>query len=308
MIDELERVRRECEALPGPGPATVAAARSALRAEIEASIAVAGGRSRRHRRRVWLLAVAGCAVLLIGVVALVFPAKRDPVGVEIAAAAYAALNPTGGEIVHVVSRSVSTTRIKLTGKATFSASVEEVWSSSSTPYRVRERHWNGTRRSGPYLSETETTACGQLGYLPASNTFELSPDTYMPLVDPAAGYRNAYRHGRVHYRGKTSFHGIPAFKLLVTQYGANNTLIVRRDNYYPLKTVTRRDIAKSVSTVVTTYSAFEYITRNHGNEHLLHVAAHPGAFFLRLAAPMPGGKACRGFGDSHSLTAGGRTP
>lgn len=241
-------------------------------------------------------------MLVTGLAVLVVPNERGSVGVEVAAASSAALNPPDGRIVHAVSRSISTRRSMKTGKLAVSTSVDESWGSNGT---VRDRHWDGPHRTTAYQSESETAHCGTLFYTPSSNMFELVSATDARVTAPGAFHGPVY--GRdMHYLGKTSFHGIPAFKLAATAYSyygyaADFTLIVRRDNYYPLRIVMRR----LNWTVVTTYLTYGYIDRNARSEHLLHLAAHPGAFFLRYPGRTPGGKACKGFGDAQSLTGRG---
>jgi hypothetical protein len=299
LIDELELIRRECEAVPGPDPATVVAARSALRTAIDASLVVVVTRPRRRVRPMWLVAVASVAVLVTCLAVLVVPDRRSPIGVQVAAAAYAVLNPTDGRIVHAVSHSVSTIRNSKTGKVAVSTSVDESWSSSGAPSAVHDRHWSRTHRSSAYQWESETTHCGTLSYSSASNMFALGGTTDPRLAAPGAFYRPVNSR-YMHYLGKTSFHGIPAFKLAATGYGYGGdfTLIVRRDNYYPLRIVMRR----GNWTVVTTYLTYGYVARNPRSEHLLHLATHPGAFFLRYPGNWSGHTACQWFGNVQSLT------
>jgi len=79
-------------------------------------------------------------------------------------------------------------------------------------------------------------------------------------------------------------------------------MIVRRDNGYPLKTVTRRETAQFSSTYVATYSTFEHLPRTKRNERLLQLPPHPGAFYVRLPAGAATAQGCKGFGGFESLT------
>ena len=300
-MNELEVIRRECEALPDPDEATIAAARAALHREIESFSNVSRSRPRGRRVRRSLAAAASLAVLITAVLVLVIPAKQSPIGVRIAAAAADALSPSNGDIVHATSRTVSVYRSKTGGKTTTSTSIDEWWAASGPRHARRDRYVYGHVKD---VVTILTTSCGQISFDQAANLFSVSPSAEPAQIfqnDPAATYRGASRNGRVHYRGKTTFRGIPAFRLSVTQYGAVDTMIVRRDNDYPLKTVSRRETAQFVSTSVTTYSTFEHIRRGPSTEHLLKLPQHAGAFFVLLLPTPPTPASCKRFGSRQSL-------
>jgi hypothetical protein len=309
-VNELEVIRRECEALRDPDEATIAAARAALHREIESWTDGEQPRPRGRRLRRPLAAAASLAVLITAVLVLVIPAKQNPIGVKIAAAAADALNPSNGDIVHAASRTVSVTRSKTGGKTTTSTTIDEWWAAGGPPYARRDRYaYAYANAKGAFT--ILTTPCGQISYDQAANLFSVSPRAEPVQTvqdDPAAAYRDAYRHGRVHYRGKTTFRGIPAFTLSVTQYGAVDTLIVRRDNDYPLKTVSRRETARSVSTYVTTYSTFEHIRHSPSSERLLQLPQRAGAFFVLLPPTAPTAGSCKRFGNRQSLIRRSATP
>ena len=239
---------------------------------------------------------------------LVIPAKQSPIGVKIAAAAADALSPSNGDIVHAASRTVSIFRSKTSGKTTTSTTIDEWWAASGPPYARLDRYAYANAKGALTIL---TTSCGQISYDQAANLFSVSPRAEPVQIvqsDAAAAYRDAYRHGRVHYRGKTTFRGIPAFRLSVTQYGAVDTMIVRRENDYPLKTVSRRETAQFVSTYVTTYSTFEHIRRSPRSERLLQVPQHAGAFFVLLPPTAPTAGSCKRFGSRQSLIGRSGTP
>jgi len=303
-MNELEVIRRECDALPGPDDATIAVARAALRAEIEAWSKLEHQprpRPRSRRVRSSLAAAASLAGLIVFSV-LVITNKQSPIGVNIAAAAEDALSPSNGDIVHATSRTVLVYRSKVGGKTTTSTSSDEEWVAGGSPNARVDRY---AYPDGKGAQTVLTTLCGQVAYDSVVNLFTVSPDAVPVQVlqsDPGATYRDAYRHGRVHDRGRMTFHGIPAVRLVVTQYGAVSTMIVRRNNGYPLKTVMRRETARTVATYVTTYSTFEHLRRTPSSERLLQLAPHPGAFFVRLPAANPTDRKCRNFGSLRSLT------
>lgn len=307
-MNELDVIRRECDALPGPDEATVAAARAALLREIESWPVIEPRRPDRRRMRRSLAVAASLAILITAVLVLVIPARQSPIGVRIAAAADEALSPSNGDIVHATSRSVSVLRSLVTGKTITSTYSDEWWTTGEPPYARVDRY---TSADG-YMDDTIlTTPCGQISYARGANLFSVSPGaeaTRTFVSSPAAAYRDAYRHGHVHYRGKTTFRGIPAFRLDVTQYGLVSTLIVRRDNGYPLKTVSRRPSRRSVSTYITTFSTFEHIPRTSESERVLQLPPQPGAFFVRMPGTSPTGESCEHFGSLQSLTGRGKNP
>ena len=300
-MSELEVILREIDALPGPDEGAITAARAALRREIEV-------RPRPHRRRLLAgLGVAGFAAVAAGTLVLVFLSTRSPLGVRVAAAADTAFNGTNGEIVHATSRTRSVFRSKVGGKTITSQISDESWVSAGPPYaRVDRYQYPGPTQALTVLN----TSCGQISYDAARNLFAVSAGTEPASLfasDPAAGYRDAYRHGDVHFRGKVTFRGIPAYLLDVTQHGAVDRLIVRRDDYYPLETVSRREAARSIATYVTTYSTFEHLPRSASTAHLLRLTARPSAFYVRLTPAATRGS-CTRFGSLQSLTGRNGSP
>jgi hypothetical protein len=306
-LTELEFVREACAAVPEPDEKTVAAARAALRREIDEF--VAGRAPAQRRRRPRILAGLGLAVVVAGLVALAVASRQSPLAARAAAAADEALSPSNGDIVHAVSRTTAT--LSAPSGTTTTTIREETWSSNGPPAASVDRY-GYLRGFGPAeIVTTLTTPCGQISYESRANLFIVSPYPTPPQValasDPLTVFRDARRHGNVHFEGATTFEGIAAFKLVVTQYGALTTYIVRRDNGYPLETRARRVTARSTSTYVTTYSLFEHIRRTPGSEHLLRIAPHPGAFYIRLGPPTRT-RACERFGNLASLTQGGTRP
>jgi hypothetical protein len=301
-VIELELVRDVCAGVPEPDEETIEAARASLRREIDEFVARRARRQRRLRPR--LLAGLGLAVVVAGLVALVVSSRQSPLGARAAAAADEALLPSNGDIVHFVSRTTTTT--KGPGGTTRTTSTDERWASAGPPAASVERH--GAGRAG--VATILTTPCGQISYEPHANLFTVSPYPIPAQVvrnNPITVFRDARRHGNVHFAGTTTFKGIAAFKLVVTQYGSVTTYIVRSDNGYPLETRDRRVTAHLTSTYVTTYSLFEHIHRTPSSERLLQVTPHPGAFYIRLGRPTRT-NACERFGNLSSLTRGGHGP
>jgi hypothetical protein len=305
-VTELELVRAACAAIPEPDEETIAAARADLRREIDDFLIHRAPRRRRLRPR--LLAGLSLAVAVVGVVALAVSSRQSPLAARAAAATAEALSPSNGDIVHAVSRTTAT--LKGPSGTTRTTITDERWSSSGPPPasvdRIGYRYGFGRAE----IVTTLTTPCGQISYQSRTNLFTVSPYPIPPQVvpsNPLTVFRDARRHGNVHFEGATTFEGVAAFKLVVTQYGAMTTYIVRRDNGYPLETRDRRVTAHSTSTYVTTYSLFEHIHRTPRSERLLRVTPHPGAFYIRLGQPTRT-KACDRFGNLSSLTQGGRRP
>ncbi len=296
-MNELELIRDACATVREPHDDAIAAAREALRREIrefEAQSAPA------RRGRPWrALAVgAGIAVALGGFLTLVVSSRQSPLGVRVAAAADEALSPTNGDIVHEVTR--TTVTFHAGGRTTSSTSAVETWLASRSPLARLDQY--GT---GPLDSETIlTTSCGQISYDPGANLFTVSTYSVAAQIlrsTPVSLFHDARRHGHVHFSGATTFHGIPAFKLIVTQYGSETTYIVRRVNGYPLEIVERRVTASDTQTSVTTYAVFEHLQRTPRTARLLRITPHPGAFFLRLPRATRQAS-CKRFGSLESLT------
>ena len=282
----------------------MASARAALRREIVAVEGARPGRSRLSSSgqdgRRWLMLVAAVgAVAAVGLLVLVVSSRRDPFGVKVVAAAGAALNPTRSEIIHSISRSVVVFHSKT--RTTRSVSADEVWS-TGRPSPVTVDHFRYGSDGHP-SSTLLTTACGNILYDGGANLFTVSPfaQLFDVTTDPVAVARTALPSGRVHYRGPVSFNGVAASKLVVTQYGAVTTYIVRRDNGYPLKTISRRVTATVVRTQTTTYSLFEHLPRTQRTTQRLRMAPHAGAFFVRMPG-RSGAPNCTGFGNLDSLT------
>ncbi len=253
--------------------------------------------SRARTRRPWIrLAVAGgAAALLAGALTAVIPHSEHLTGSEIAAAAYRAVTPVDGRIWHRVTR---TTRTPL-GGVERQPEVWERWVGTSAPYGLRDR--------APGWGETEIGPCGSIQYVARDNLFNVSHTRRAPndprpydvaingATDPARQYRHLFRDGRVRYRGETTFQGIPAYRLVVGGREASITYLVRRDNFYPLRTIRRTQTYIEV----VTFLRFEYLPRNARTNQLLHVGRHPGAS-VQQSGPRPRG-ACARFGSRESL-------
>lgn len=295
-MSELELIRDSCASLPEPQEDVVAAAREVLRREIREFEAQSAPPRPRPSRA--LVLGAGIAVALAGLFALVLSSRQSPLGVRVAAAADEALIPTNGDIVHEVSRTTIT--FQTSRRTTSSTSAVETWLASRPPLAALDRYGTGPLDSVTVL----TTDCGQISYELGANLFTVSPASIPAQIvrsTPVSLFHDARRHGRVHFSGATTFRGIPAFKLVVTQYGSETTYIVRRANGYPLETVDRRVTASLTRTSVTTYSVFQHLRRTPRTERLLRITPHPGAFFLRLSRAT-GRAACKGFGSLETLT------
>jgi hypothetical protein len=292
-MTEIDVLKREFDAVPAPEDESVAAARTALLRDI----ADEPRRSRLGARRPWIrLAVAGgAAALVAGALTAVIPHSDHLTGSEIAAAAYRAVTPVDGRISHRVTR---TTRTPL-GGAERLPEVWERWVATSPPYGLRDR--------SPGWGETEIGPCGSIQYVARDNLFNVSharraPDDPRPYdvaingaTDPARQYRHLFRGGRVRYRGETTFQGIPAYRLVVGGREASITYLVRRDNFYPLRTIRRTQTYIEV----VTFLRFEYLPHNARTSRLLHVGRHPGAS-VQQSGPRPRG-ACARFGSLESL-------
>jgi hypothetical protein len=294
-VTELDHIRVALEDLPGPDAAATARAREALRGEVAT---VRGGGSAAHRVRLVAFGSVAVAVLVVAA-ALSLSSDRASFGVRIAAAASEAIDPRSNDLVHSLSR--TTVRVRNRSGSTISTQTDDSWSTTAPPTAV-DRRTDAAGRT----TTTLASACGWISYDPESNLFTVTPATGKigPVDDPVAVAANAIRTGRIDYRGKLTYRGIPAAKLVVTQYGATTTYIVRRDTGYPLVTIARRITSRFTLTVVTTYSVFEHVPRTPQSTRHVALTAHPGAFVVRTAraSSAPG---CSGFGSLAMLTRGG---
>lgn len=295
-MSELDYVRAACEELGEPGVDAIARAREVLRREI-----ATGGSERptRSRLRIAVVAVSAAAGLAI-CGALLVTLDHTPFGVRVAEAASEAVTPANDELVHSVSH--TTVRwIDRTGTTTAEQS-DNSWWMTTPPTRIDRTTYRGGGTVTYLLSD-----CGSISYDSTTKLFTVSPSTgHLDSVDdPVAAAANALRSGHIQFRGKLIYHGIPAAKLVVTQYGSTTTYIVRRDSGYPLETVDRRVTSYSTRTAVTTYSLFQHLPRTRKNESRLALPSHMNAFVVRTARAARTA-ACREFGTLESLT--GRRP
>jgi hypothetical protein len=291
-VTEFDYIQVACDQLPAPSAEAIVRSREALRREVET---VRAGRSERRRLHLYLLAsVAVAAVALVAALALT--SSQSSFGVRIAAAASEAMNPAAEDLMHSVSR---TTVRSTNGNGTIvTRQTDDSWSTTVPPTMV-DHMTDAAGRS----TTTFTSACGLISYDSGSNLFTVSPGIgAFGLVDsPVRAAASALRTGRIHYRGHVVYHGIPAAKLVVTQYGATTTYIVRRDTGYPLETIDRRVTSHFTSTAVTTYSVFEHVARSLQSARHLQLTPHPGAFVVRTgrSSATPD---CRAFGSLERLT------
>jgi hypothetical protein len=283
-MNELELLRREFDVVPGPDESSTELARAALRIEIEASATTIARRSRRR----WLRPLTGAAVAAATaaiLLALVGPFGRGPARIDVASAAYEALAPKGNGIWHVV---VVETGTGTTGHGTGmngGRSRDETWTTTGPPHVVRWIH-TGEYSGAPttdWSDEQVSSSCGLLYYSAEANVASISgpPKFYSlpgPPPDPAATYRQAYRTGHVVYQGTTMFRGVPAYELVYDyrhgDLSERNTWIVRRDNYYPLRTSSVIAWSGGHGTDVLTYPTYEFLPRTIANERQLRMAPH----------------------------------
>jgi len=294
-MTELDALRRVFAAVPEPDEASVLAARARLLAAIEPAVGVRPLGQRRWLRLTAAVAV-GVAATLAGVFAFAIPHGDTLTGPEIAAAAARALTPSRGAILHSVVRQ----SFDPAGVNGWRPSTTERWVATGKPQTVHERDQE---------FEWETGPCGSIRYYRLLNLLSvdlsLYPDYVHQLADPAEEYLRAYRGGNVTYRGKTTFRGIPAYTLALSfpSYPLVVTYTVRRDNYYPLRTIRRHGSYAGVYT----YSAFDRIARMASTEKLLHMAPRGNAFLVGpgFRRPRPG---CQGFASYERLTRGDEKP
>jgi hypothetical protein len=296
-VSELDYMRRACEELPAPSREAIAQARGALQREIEA----AGSSRATHRRlRITVLASTAAAAVAFAAV-LLLAVGQTSFGVRIAQAANEAVTPASDELGHLMSH--TTVRWKNRAGSTMTAEqADDIWW-TTTPPVWRDRTTYPANGTEDYL----LSGCGSISYDSATNLFTVSPsNAHVEVSDPVASALNALRRGQVHYRRKLLYHGIPAAKLVVTQYGSTTTYIVRRDTGYPLETIDRRSTSYSTRTAVTTYSLFQHLRRTRQNESRLTLPRHVHTFVVRTA-PAARTPACREFGSLDTLTGRRRT-
>jgi sugar lactone lactonase YvrE len=266
------------EAVPEPNQAAVARARAAFLARID--------RRPRRRRMVAIAISLACVVATAAAFALVFlPSRAAGLSSKqiIRAADGLAFPPTHG-IRHV--------RTVLTTQGRSGRGVVDAWISATPPFA---RH---TRSGG---SETEWTSCGSLSYDRRTNSLSVNVWRTPPTVrrtlqffsDPLFAFESAYRAHQVNYLGKTTFRGIPAYKLVTSKGGTTITLLVRQGTYAPLQT--RVDTGAQVG--VETYTVFETLPRTSQTEALLHLSPHHPVRVERSGAARPP-RGCAAFGAS----------
>jgi hypothetical protein len=291
-VSELDYIRVACDELPAPSAETIVRSRAALRREVAT---VRGGRSARRRLHVYVLAsVAVAAVVLVGALALT--SSQSSFGVRIAAAASEAMNPATDDLMHSVSR--TTVRSINRNGTIVTTQTNDSWSTTA-PRTMLDQ----TTDAAGLTTTTFISTCGFISYDPGWNLFTVSPGigTFGLVDSPVRAAANALRTGRIHYRGNVVYHGIEAAKLVVTQYGATTTYIVRRDTGYPLETINRRVTSHFTETAVTTYSVFEHVARTPQSARHLQLTPHPGAFVVRTSRESATPD-CRTFGSLARLT------
>lgn len=290
---EIDVLRAAFDEVALPDERTVTKARARLMTEIARPTRMQERMRSRHLRLFAVAAVAAASVT--GVFALVIPRSDGVTGPEIAEAAARVLTPPPGVILHSTLRNT----LIPTGYNGWRPSTTERWASTGPRGVAHERSAWGEWETGP---------CGSIRYDRRTNLLtvdgSLYPDYVHELIDPAAEYLVAYHSGHVRYRGTTTFRGIPAYELVVSypSYPLEITYTVRRDNYYPLRTVRRH---KRYADVYT-YSDFGQIARTPATEQLLHVRPRPRAFVLGGGGyhrPKPG---CAGFRSYEHLTGKGK--
>jgi hypothetical protein len=281
-VNELEILRREFDAIPEPDDETVAVVRALVLREIGTAKT-----PKRRPQRHWLRITAAAGVALAALVAglfIVHPRNHAGIGTEIAAAAYRALTPPD-RIRHEIFRT--------------NGLLTERWATTSAPYAYRETTGGSDSTLGP---------CGLMFYDRRINLLSVTSTrirtntalTYFAFRDPVQQYLAAYRGRHVSYRGKTTFRGVPAYELDVSRRGEVVTsYLVRRDNYYPLRIVSRRGSSK----FTTTYARFNYLPRNAETERLLTMRPHLGAFLMHFGGPNT--PACKRFGSYDSISGKG---
>lgn len=288
-MNELELAQAAYASVPEPDAATVADARAAFVARI--------GRRRSRRLPVALGFAAAAAAASVAVLGLL-PSRAEglPAKAIIRGAYVASLPPVSG--IRHVRESLHT--VGFPGH-----SILDEWFSVTAPFAL---HTRAADASSGLLQESEWSTCGSITYDSRQNALSVNgwptPLTVrhsLRLVsDPLLAFQAAYRGHRVSYGDKTTFNGLPAYKLVIDQgHGTTLTYIVRRGSFAPLQD-TRTVAGVRGGTTVTTYLAFETLTRTPQNERLLHVAPRTQALLFhtgRFASSGP----CRTFGSFDAL-------
>jgi hypothetical protein len=279
-MNEIEFLRRDYAAIPGPDSRSVARARERLRGQESPA-------TRRLHRGGGLLAVAVCvAALTLLLVELPFGnsgvdvARADP-----AAAGFRALSAKTG-IWHYRSRFTFSYGSRISER-----DVTEGWSTS------RDLPWfsayvsQRTTGSSTIPEETTSGRCGTIlwdGPRPGVVRFVTTRAVAEP--DPVADYRRAYLDGTVISQTATTYHGIPAYRLVFDQGEWRQTWTIRRSDYVPLETSgVDTKIGPVPERYTTTYTLFELLPASTGTLAHLKPREHPGARVLRY-----GGKAFPG--------------
>jgi hypothetical protein len=163
----------------------------------------------------------------------------------------------------------------------------ELWQDSNSPYAYRvlkfghEAAWNGT--------EFVTYDAGSNSlYVQPGDAGARGPD------DAAAQLRSLVAAGNATIAEQTIFHGVPAYKLIVSGAQANylnGTVYVARADYRPLEIRTTAQTGPSGAPIAETidYQTYEYVPSTVASRAELDIAAqHPGARTVPLAPDVTG--------------------
>jgi hypothetical protein len=250
-MTELEELRRAFAERPSLDEAEIREVRRQLLAKIHP-----------RRRLPSRLALAAAALVAVSaIVAVAVPRGKALTGGQILAATRRALTPPPNAMLHVVVHDQDARN------GTTERWTEEQWRAPSPPYELRV-----ITRGGFDDGESVLSKCGTVGYRTRLDMFtvdtgRLPNRALRDLIEPARAF-SAY--GTVLSRSKTTFHGVPAYRL---DLGHAVEFLVRRDTFYPLRVV--------VGSYVRTFSTFEQLPRD---ERLLRIQPRPGAFLLRTSA------------------------
>jgi hypothetical protein len=286
-MNEIELLRHDYAAIPEPDSRSVARARDSL---LRTQASLTGSRPFRPR----LFLAFALAIAATTVIALEYPFGNSGVDVaraDPAAAGFRALSAKTG-VWHY--RSLSTLS---EGSRSSERDITEGWSTARDlpwfAHSVTERTPAG---GSGWIDELTNGHCGTIYWSgPSPGVLRVISQRVLAEPDPVEDYRRAYLRGTVISQTATTYHGIPAYRLVFDLGEWRQTWTIRRSDYVPLQ---RSGIDTKIGPVprsyTTTYTLFELLPPTADTLAHLRPQQHPGARVLRYGGkPLVG---CTRFG------------
>ena len=301
--DLMERVR-------AADPAARAELGPGERAEADALLRRIVAEPRRPRRRLRVsparwprMAAAGAALACLTLAALVaVDLVRDDEGSSIADRAYAAVSDDDVIYHYVLDTRASTRALPpdLRRDLELANGRLETWYRSDGS-AFHSRQFRRGREGRLHLVLESAQSRGRLvDYNPERNVLGHSPrgaarGRSRP-IGPLDEFRRAYRDGKVVERGKTTFLGRPAYRLLMQRgqpgsFRQRMAYYVDQETYLPLGTRERTSLEifgrRARVRTQSVYKLYERLPDTRANRRLLRMGRHPGARRVEGSAILP---------------------